>query len=407
MTETFRPETEEEVARAVRLAFEHATPIEVVGAGSMRGLGRPLELDRSLDLTHLVGVSLYEPNELVMTAATGTPRVEVEAALAEHRQILAFEPPDLGPLYGGPPERGTVGGVFACNLSGPRRFQRGAARDHLLGFRGVSGRGENFKSGGRVMKNVTGYDLSKLVCGSYGTLAVLTEVTFKVLPRPDESRTLLALGAADAPALELLRQCAAGPNDVSGLAHLPVEVASRSRVGEVTRPGTAATAIRVEGPASSVAERITALRTELSGRFPLVELSGPDSAALWREVRDAAYFARAPGAPLWRISLTASRSADTVAGIAAGLGASARWFYDWAGGLVWLELSDGPLAERVRPTVARAGGHATLVRASSASRTETPVFEPLSGPLGELTRRVKESFDPGRILNPGRMYAGV
>lgn len=407
MTLTSYPETTEEVARVVRNAAESATPIEVVGAGSKRGLGRPLDLDRSVDLTHLVGISLYEPNELVMTAASGTARTEIESALAEHRQVLAFEPPDLGPLYGGPSGQGTIGGVFACNLSGPRRFKAGAARDHLLGFRAVSGRGELFKSGGRVMKNVTGYDLSKLVCGSYGTLAVVTEVTFKVLPRPEESRTLLVVGAEDRSALELLRRSAAGSYDPSGLAHLPAEVARQSRDEEVARFGSAVTAIRLEGPTSSVAERLAELRVELGGRFPLAELSGPRSLALWREVRDVAYFARSAETPLWRISLTASRSAEAVARITEGLDASARWFYDWAGGLVWLELAAGAHAERVRSGVASVGGHATLVRAPVTIRREIPVFEPLSGPLGELTRRVKDSFDPGHILNPGRMYSGA
>lgn len=406
MTESRRPETPEEVGALVREAAERKTPIEILGHGSKRAFGRPLKLEIALDLSRLSGIRLYEPNELVMTASAGTPLAEIAAALAQNRQELAFEPADLGPLYGGEADRGSIGGVFACNLSGPRRFKAGAARDHLLGFHAVSGWGESFKSGGRVVKNVTGYDLCKLMCGSFGTLAVMTEMTFKVLPRAETTRTLLLLGEDDGPALARLRTAAASANEVSGLAHLPAAVAKRSALGDVAGAGSAVTALRLEGPAPSVAARMASLRAEVAAAGPMAELSDDASRALWREIRDAGYFAGRDAA-LWRLSLTATAAAPALAGLAAKLAGNASWFYDWAGGLVWLEIAGAAQAEAVRAAVAKAGGHATLIRAPLTERAVTAVFQPQEKPVAALSRRLKESFDPGHILNPGRMYAGL
>lgn len=401
------PENPEAVREAVAGALAEEAPLEVLGAGSKRDYGRPSEAARVLDLSRLSGVSLYEPEELVMTAGAGTRLSEIEARLTQYGQFLAFEPADYGPLLGGAAGTATIGGVLACNLSGPRRIAAGAARDHFLGAQAVSGRGEAFKSGGRVMKNVTGYDMCKLLAGSFGTLAVMTEVTFKLLPAPEETRTVLIHGLEDAPAVEAMTRALQGPWEVSGAAHLTRPLAATSAVSSVGGADASATALRLEGPAPSVAARAAALSEELSAFGGPEELRTRESNALWREIGDVAPFMEDQDRQVWRISVPPSAAPGVVEGISARLDALA--FYDWGGGLVWLSL---PAAAEdahgiVRAAIAEAGGHATLIRADAETRRTVPVFEPQPGPLARLTARVKENFDPKGILNAGRMYAGV
>ena len=408
MTEVLTPGDAEAAREAVERAVAEAAPLEIHGAGTKRGLGRPVQAAHRLDVSGLAGVTLYEPAELVMSARPGTPLVEIEAQLAEHDQQLAFEPPDLGPLLGGDAEQGTIGGVFACNLSGPRRVKAGAARDHFLGVQAISGRGEAIKAGGRVVKNVTGYDLCKLFAGSWGTLAVMTELTFKVLPAPEKTRTVLLYGLDDAAAGDAMRAALASPHEVSSAAHLPAALAKRSAVGYVADAGAAVTAVRVEGPAASTEHRCRALRDLLgAGGATVEELHGKNSATLWHEARDATPLAGDDARVVWRLSVPPSEGARVVARITAA--ADAMAYYDWGGGLVWLSLppsADGGAAI-VRDAVAEAGGHATLMRADAGLRGATAVFQPQEAALAGLTRRVKDGFDPRRILNPGRMYAGV
>jgi glycolate oxidase FAD binding subunit len=348
-----------------------------------------------------------------MAAGPGTLLAEVEAALAANNQHLAFEPPDLGPLLGGAAGAGTIGGVFACNLSGPRRIKAGAARDHFLGVSAVTGRGEAIKAGGRVVKNVTGYDLCKLFAGSYGTLAVMTELTFKVMPAAEKTRTVLVAGLDDGAAIEAMTAALASPHDVSAAAYLPAAVAARSGVSYVSGAGGGVTALRVEGPAPSAEHRCRSLREMLAGRGEAEELHGHNSALLWREVGGAAAFAGQAGETdradrvVWRLSVPPASGAVVVARI---LGqADGEVFYDWGGGLIWLSLpaSDDGGAAVVRAAVAEAGGHATLIVAAAALRGAEAVFEPQAPALAALTDRVKQGFDPHRVLNPGRMYAGV
>ena len=244
MTDTLKPRDAKEVEDAVRWALGNDKALELVGQGSKRAIGRPSQTDLTLDLSGLSGVTLYEPEELVLSAKAGTPLAEIETLLDENNQQLAFEPMDYGPLLGGAAGQGTIGGAIAANLSGPRRIKAGAARDHFLGVTAVTGRAETIKSGGRVVKNVTGYDLCKLFAGSWGTLAAMTDITVKVLPKAETEATVLVEGLDDARACAAMAAAMGSACDVSGAAHLPDHVASY--FDGLPKP-EAATALRLEG----------------------------------------------------------------------------------------------------------------------------------------------------------------
>ncbi|KQZ15707.1 2-hydroxy-acid oxidase [Mesorhizobium sp. Root554] len=398
---TFTPGSSEEVLAAVQWAAGEEMPLEIVGHGSKRGIGRPLQTEHTLDLSRLTGVTLYEPEELVLSARAGTPLADIEQLLAENGQQFAFEPMDYGPLLGGARGKGTLGGMLAANLAGPRRLKAGAARDHILGINAVSGRGEAFKSGGRVVKNVTGYDMSKLLAGSWGTLAVLTDVTFKVLPAAETETTLAVRGLFDEQAAAAMALAMGSSAEVSSAAHLPQRIAARVAGGMIG--GGAATLLRVEGFGPSVTYRIEHLKSLLKNAGPLDEIPDAASRALWRDIRDCAPFADGGKQPLWRISMAPAEGHRMV--MALRMQAAAEVFYDWQGGLVWLRMEAGdPEAGLIRGLVRQfGGGHATLVRATPADRAVVPVFEPQPPALATLSARLKAEFDPKTILNPGRM----
>ncbi len=402
MTESLSPRSHDDILDAVRWAAAEAAPLEIVAGGTKRGWGRPLKTNHVLDLSALAGIRLYEPEELILQAAAATPLAGVEAALAEQGQQLAFEPPDFGPLFGRPAGQQTLGGALMANLAGPRRIKAGAARDHFLGFIGVSGRGETFKSGGRVMKNVTGYDLCKLMAGSFGTLAVLSEVTVKVLPAGEKTRTVLVFGLDDGRAAAAMAAALNSAHEVSGAAHLPAGIAAQSAVGYVRDPGTPVTAVRVEGPGPSVEHRCAALRTLLGGWGATEELHGRNSAALWAEVRDISYFAGEPARAVWRLSAPPAAAAGFLPDLVRDTGA--EHFSDWGGGLVWLSAPpDEAAANRVRAAAGGCGGHATLVHGPDALRAAVPVFQPQPAPVAALSERLRAQFDPSGVFNPGRM----
>jgi glycolate oxidase FAD binding subunit len=413
MADTLRPRDAKEVEAVVQSALAGGKTMEIVGHGSKRAIGRPAQTDLTVDLSALTGVTLYEPEELVLSAKAGTPLAEIEALLAANAQQLAFEPMDYAAVLGGVGGRGTIGGALAANVSGPRRIKVGAARDHFLGVCAVSGRGESFKSGGRVVKNVTGYDLCKLMAGSWGTLAAMTDVTIKVLPRSETEQTLLIRGLEPGRAVAAMTSAMGSSCDVSGAAHLPADIAARIPVHEIG--GGDVTALRLEGFSPSVVERKRML-TDLME--PFGELATADeqaSRALWTAIRDATPFAadgssqspRQAAPPLWRISTAPSRGAELAAMIATV--GQAQMFFDWAGGLIWAMLRpcDDEGEALVRRAVAATGGHATLIRAPVSARAAIDVFAPQNVAVAALTKRVKESFDPKGVLNPGRMWAGV
>ena len=401
MSNIFKPRDENEIVEAVAWAVSGEKSLEIVGHGSKRVLGRAAQYDSPLDVSGLSGVVLYEPEELIFSARAGTPLAEIEKLLAANRQEFAFEPVDLGPVLGGKPNEGTLGGLVSVNFAGPRRVKAGNTRDHALGVKAVSGRAEIFKAGGRVVKNVTGYDLPKLLTGAYGTLAVMTEITLKVLPVAEDVETLLVSGLSDQRAIEVLALGSASAWDVSAAAHFPAKVAAKLPI----KANAALTAFRLEGIAPSIAYRRDKLEALLKPFGALAALKADESRALWRATRDVLPFAQNISHALWRISVTPTLGAKIGSAIAAATGASV--FYDWAGGLIWAEMpGEEPHAEAVRGALS-GNGHALLVRATPSVRALTAVFNPLGAGHLKVTRGLKESFDPKAVLNPGRMYAGI
>jgi glycolate oxidase FAD binding subunit len=400
----FTPQTEEDILAAVQWALSAEAPLEIIGHGTKRGIGRPMQTRHTIDLSRLSGVTLYEPEELVLSAKAGTPLAEIEALLAGHGQCLQFEPMDYGPLLGGEPGRGTIGGVLAANLSGPRRLRSGAARDHILGVRVVSGRGELFKSGGRVVKNVTGYDISKGMAGSWGTLGILTEVTFKVLPAPQTETTLAIRGLDDEEAARAMAIAMGSSGEVSSAAHLPVTVTGKVIDGALS--GKASTLLRLEGFAPSVRDRTKKLKALLKPAGEIDEIPEAQSRRLWQEIRDCMPFADGTQRCIWRVSMAPMEAHKMVANLRLGAGVDA--FYDWQGGLVWLRMEADPEPLALRRLIAHfGGGHATLVRAPEPIRAAVEVFQPQPPALAALSQRLKQQFDPKGIFNPGRMVAGV
>ena len=402
-----QPSDAKQIAEMIAWVVAEGDSLEIVGGGTKRALGRPMKTDHVLDVSSLNGIVAYEPAELVLTARPGEPLASINAALAENRQMLAFEPPDWRALLGAEGAE-TLGGVIACNLAGPRRVRAGSARDYVLGFSAVNGFGDIWKAGGKVVKNVTGYDMCKLQAGAYGTLSALTELTLKVMPKPETARTIVLRGLHDEAAIETLAQALNSPFEVSGAAHLPASAARRSRIGAVAAGLGAATALRLEGPRPSVAYRADALEA-LIGRG--ARLSETETEAFWSEVGAVQPLLEPGSRVVWRLCPTPSRAPSVAPSILSAM-QSAAFYFDWGGGLMWLSLDAeeaGPDAGAniVRPAVKSAGGHATLVVAPESVRGATPVFEPLTGALAELTARVKKGFDPSGVLNPGRMQEGL
>jgi glycolate oxidase FAD binding subunit len=401
MAGTLRPQSAADLAGAVTWALGEKAPVELVGTGTKRSVGRAMQTSVTLDTSALSGVSLYEPDELVLKAGAGTRLAEIEALLAGENQQFAFEPPDLSRLLGSA-HAGTLGGMVGANFAGPRRIKAGAVRDHLLGFTAVSGRGESFKSGSRVMKNVTGYDLSKLMAGSWGTLAVLADTTFKVLPAPETEATVVVAGLDETAAAQAMSAAMQSAADVSGAAYLPADMAAASQV--LQGANGSVTLLRIEGVGPSVEFRAERLHEILSAFGRPERLDEAASRAAWIEVRDVHCLAAGHERLVWRISVPPMQGPRLLAKLRASC--HARGFCDWAGGLVWLDVppsADGSAAT-IRDAIPPGAGHATLIRAPEPLRASIDVFQPQPPAMAALTQRVRHAFDPLGLLNPGRMY---
>jgi glycolate oxidase FAD binding subunit len=418
--DTLKVRDAKDVEDVVRAAIAGDQPLEIIGHGTRRAIGHPMATNAVLDLSALNAVSAYEPNELIITVQAGAPLADVQSLIDSKNQQFAFDPMDTSALLGASGS-GTIGGMIGAGLAGPRRIKAGGARDHLLGAHAVSGFGDSFKTGGKVVKNVTGYDLCKLLAGSWGTLAVMTEVTLKVMPKPESERTLVLSGLDDVAANRAMTAALGSPYDVSGAAHVPNSafrpaggaLAGLSSQGlsyqGLSHQGGAITLLRLEGIAASVADRANSLGKTLSPFGPVETLQDAASATAWSAIRDVEPFA-ADGAlggwPVWRI--VCPPAAGGALGQALARDSGGDVIYDWGGGLIWAALPPRPDAQAalVRQRVEAAGGHATLIRASEQTRRTIDVFHPQAGGVAALSQRVRHSFDPRIILNRGRMLRG-
>ncbi|KJC45595.1 FAD-binding protein [Bradyrhizobium sp. LTSP857] len=413
--DTLKVRDAKDVEEVVRAAIANEQPLEIIGHGSKRSIGHTMATNAVLDLSALSAVTSYEPNELIVTLQAGAPVADVLSLIDSKNQQFAFEPMNTAPLLG-TPALGTIGGMISAGLAGPRRIKAGGARDHLLGAHAVSGFGDSFKTGGKVVKNVTGYDLCKLLAGSWGTLSVMTEVTLKVMPKPEAERTLLLPGLDDAAANKAMTAALGSPFDVSAAAHLP-KSAFRSRTdgltdgfGDIAGQGEALTLLRLEGITASATHRAGSLRELLApfGTATLIEDAA--SSALWATIRDVLPFA-ASGAlgawPVWRIVCPPASGAALGAQLVRETGGDV--IYDWGGGLIWAALppKGDAHAPSVRLRTNAVGGHATLIRAAEDVRRNVDVFHPQAPGVTALSERVRAGFDPKTILNRGRLTRGT
>ncbi len=407
MTDVYMAQDEAELSGLVRDAKASSKALEICGFRSKRAAGRPMNPAAVISTAQLSGVTFYQPTELVISAWAGTPLQEVEAALAKRNQEFAFEPSDVSRIYGLDSHGASLGAIVAMNISGPRRILRGAARDHLLGVRAINGDGEVIKSGGRVMKNVTGVDLVRGLSGSWGTLAALTEVTFKVLPRAPESRTILFFGLTDEGAVGAMSAAMGTPYEVSGTIHLHSALVSRLTDREIAPSNTAVTALRLEGVPQSLTHRVEKLRKELAPFGDNYEIDHQTSRNFWSDIRSLAFLSADFERPLWRISVAPSKAPLVVRALSAFFPVNAA--YEWSGGLLWLELppSSDASATEVRRVLAEFSADSMLMRGPASVRSNIEVFQPLPLAKMRLVQSLKKAFDPAGVLNPGRMYAGV
>ena len=402
MTDVLAPSDEPGIAAAVADAMAAREPMLVCGNGTKAGMLRPVQAARSLSTSNHTGITLYSPNELVIAARAGTPLADIEATLAQRGQHIIAEPPDLSSVFGATPPQ-TIGGVIATNLSGPRRVAWGAMRDHVLGIRAVNGRGEVIRSGGRVLKNVTGLDLCKLLAGSHGTLGVITEVTLKVLPAPESVGTVALPGLDPAAGVAAMSAALGSPFGVSAAAWLPP--GASARIPALAWLGRSVALVRIEDFSPSVAYRTAKLR-DLLGRANAEILDETTSRPVWRAIRDLTPLAAGAGDAIWRVSVRPSAGPAVLGALGDAFGA--HGFLDWGGGQVWIAGPGTAAAHAAVEAAARAGGGTwMLMRATEPLRAAVDVIPAEPEPLARITRRVKTALDPQAILNPGRMYAGV
>ncbi len=406
------PQNEREVSNSIKKFYKSNIPIELIGTGSKRKIGRPLQCNKILNLSKLNEIIEYQPEELYIKVKASTSIKQIEEELKKNKQQLAFEPIDFGYLLNGKSDYGTAAGQVACNISGPRRFKVGSVRDHVLGFRGVNGRGEIIKSGGVVVKNVTGYDLCKLICGSYGTLVALTEITFKVLPSPEESKTLVIHNQKLEFAANFLDQAISSSNDISGAIFLPKEpevsgcvmnIEKTFKLNDLKHKGSI-TAIRIEGSRNSINQRFKNLIKELKIiNFDLSTLEAYQSEIFWNKVKSLEFFSNSKNSIL-RIVIPPSECVKLVYKFSNKY----KYYLDWGGALMWMEafeLSE-EMFESIRKKVVKLGGYVTMIKNSDYLPYVEDVFT-INKDRFIISQNIKKSFDPKRILNSGKMYTGI
>jgi len=406
------PQNEKEISSFIKKFYKSNIPVEILGSGTKKKIGKPLQCGKTLNLSKINGIIKYLPEELYITVKANTPIKVIEEELKKNNQQLAFEPVDFGNLLNGKSDYGTAAGQVACNISGPRRFKVGSVRDHVLGFRGVNGKGEIIKSGGVVVKNVTGYDLSKLICGSYGTLVALTEITFKVLPAPEESKTLAIHNQKLEVAVDFLDKAISSSNDVSGAIFLPKEpevsgcamnIEKTFKLNDLKQEGSI-TAIRIEGSKNSTDQRIKNLINELKiNNFSISVLDTYQSEIFWNKVKSFEFFSSSKNSII-RIVIPPSESIKLVY----QLSNKYKYYLDWGGALMWMEafeLSE-EMFDSIRKKVVKLDGYVTMIKNSDYLPYVEDVFT-INKDRFIISQNIKKSFDPKRILNPGKMYTGI
>ena len=406
------PQTEHEVATLIRKFYKSNIPIELIGSGSKRKIGKTLQCAKTLNLSKLNGIIEYLPEELYIKVKAGTSIKAIEQELKKNNQQLAFEPIDFGYFLNGKSDYGTAAGQVACNISGSRRFKVGSIRDHVLGFRGVNGRGEIIKSGGVVVKNVTGYDLSKLICGSYGTLVALTEITFKVLPLPEESKTLVINNQKIEKAVHFLDKSISSSNDISGAVFFPdkpmisgssMNIENTFKLNDLKQEGSI-TAIRIEGSKNSIDHRIENLINELQIiNLNIAILEVHQSEVFWNKVKALEFFSNSKN-NIIRIVIPPSECVNLIYQFSSKF----KYYLDWGGALMWLEVFElsEEMFESIRRKVVKRGGYVTMIKNSNYLPYVEDVFT-ISSERFNISQNIKKSFDPKRILNPGKMYTGI
>jgi len=406
------PKSEREVSSIIKKFYKSNTPLEIVGSGSKKKIGRVVQFSKILNLSKLNGIVEYLPEELYIKVKSNTPIKIIEEELMKNNQQLAFEPIDFGYLLNEKSNYGTAAGQVACNISGSRRFKAGGIRDHVLGFRGVNGRGEIIKSGGVVVKNVTGYDLCKLICGSYGTLVVITEITFKVLPIPEESKTLIIHNQKIEKASNFLDIATSSSNDISGAVFLPSEpkvtgctmdIEKTFKLNDLKQDGSM-TAIRIEGSKNSIDQRIKNLIKELKiNNINLSILEKNQSEIFWNKIKTLEFFYSTKN-NIFRTVIPPSECVKFIY----QLSNKFTYYLDWGGALVWVEafeLSE-KMYDSIKRKVMKLGGYTTMIKNSDYLTYVEDAFT-INSDRFNISQNIKKSFDPKRILNPGRMYTGI
>ncbi|MBA1337895.1 MAG: glycolate oxidase FAD binding subunit [Pelagibacterales bacterium] len=411
-SDSIYPETEKEVSHFIKKFYKSNVPVELIGSGSKRKIGKSLQCEKNLYLSKLSGIIEYLPQELYIKVKACTPIELIEGELKKKNQQLAFEPINLGYLLNGKSDFGTAAGQVSCNISGPRRFKAGSIRDHVLGFRGVNGRGEIIKSGGTVVKNVTGYDLSKLICGSYGTLVALTEITFKVLPAPAQSKTLIIHNQNIASAADFLDKAISSSNDVSGATFLPeqpedngcvMDIEKTFKLNDLKHKGSL-TGIRIEGSKISIEQRAKNLINDLKiNNLSISTLETYQSEIFWNKVKNLEFFCSSKNNIL-RIVIPPSECIKLIYQLSNNF----KYYLDWGGALIWMEVYEltEEMFESIRKKVVKIGGYITMIKNSDYLPYVEDVFT-INNVRFNISQNIKKSFDPKRILNPGKMYTGI
>ena len=402
--DTFKPSSREEIAEIIKNCYKKNIPLEISGTKSKNKIGRNFQSEKTLDLSGYSGIIEYKPEELYIKVKAGTPLKEILEAIDKNNQQLAFEPIDFGFLFEGKSNGGTIGGVVACNFAGPRRFKVGSARDHVLGFQGINGKGEIIKSGGTVVKNVTGYDLCKLVSGSYGTLTVLTELSIKVLPKSESSKTLIINNPHLKKAMEYLGTALSSSTDPSGGVFYPERFENNFIFNDLTHKG-ALTAIRIEGPTNSVDQRISRLVKELSlleNEYSVLDNFQTD--LFWSKTRNLEVFSNLKN-NLLRVIVPVSETLNVIQKLKKY---EINYFLDWGGNLIWLELETISLKilREIKEITQEHSGYFTIIKLEDDLKASADIFtiDPIKYKISE---KIKKSFDPKRIFNPGKMYSGI